>query len=113
MQSHLILKACACSITVANWLASLWKLPYVVCATLGASAAFGHLTFRYSSCFYLQLPLQQLAWMISDIGCRIIITGKGTAGAIAQEATLQLQQLVRAQSTGQVSPKISCVITEQ
>ena len=57
----------------------------------------------------LQVPIQQLAWLMSDTGCRVIICGKGTAGAIAQAATLQLQQLVRSQSTSQVMLLKACM----
>ena len=40
----------------------------------------------------LQIPVQQMAWLLSDQACRVVVCGKGTAGAVAQQITLQLQQ---------------------
>lgn len=50
----------------------------------------------------VQLPLQQLAWMLFDQDCRIIICGTGPAGAVAQHATSQIQQQLRELAPDQV-----------
>ncbi|KAL3162268.1 hypothetical protein ABBQ32_009960 [Trebouxia sp. C0010 RCD-2024] len=50
----------------------------------------------------MKVPIQQLAWFMSDTGCRVIICGKGTAGAVAQAAAVQLQ-LVGSQLASQGS----------
>lgn len=50
----------------------------------------------------LQLPLQQLAWLLCDEACRLLICGKGTAGAVAQQAALQVQQMLSLPMSEQV-----------
>lgn len=45
-----------------------------------------------STLVYLQVPVKQLAWLLSDQACRLIVCGKGPAGAVAQQVVMQLQQ---------------------
>lgn len=42
----------------------------------------------------VQIPLQQLAWLLQDQPRRLIICGMGTAGAVAQHAALSMQRLL-------------------
>ncbi len=50
----------------------------------------------------VQLPLQQLAWLLHDQKCRLLLCGHGPAGAVAQHAALVIQQHLRALLPGQV-----------
>lgn len=48
----------------------------------------------------VQLPLQQLAWLVQDQDCRMVICGQGAAGAVAQHAALHIQQLLKSAEVG-------------
>ena len=45
----------------------------------------------------MQLPLQQLAWLVSQQQSRLIICGTGTAGGVAQHAAMALQKMLQLQ----------------
>lgn len=57
----------------------------------------------------VQLPLQQLAWLMSDQPCRLMICGKGPAGAVAQHAAMTLQQMLQLPMSDQVTYDNGCL----
>ena len=71
-------------------------------------------TFNYVKVTFtllVQLPLQQLAWLLQDRPCRLIICGMGTAGAVAQHAALSMQRLLQSpisDEAGQSQMLVNC-----
>lgn len=43
----------------------------------------------------MQLPMEQLAWLLRDQDCRMVICGHGIAGAVAQHAAMHIQQILK------------------
>ncbi|DBA68875.1 TPA: hypothetical protein ACH3X2_013354 [Trebouxia sp. C0005] len=60
-----------------------------------------------------ELPLQQLAWLLSDQPCRLIICGKGLAGAVAQHAAMTVQHMLQLpmsdQETCKLPERVLCI----
>lgn len=49
----------------------------------------------FACALFLQLPVEQLAWLLRDQDCRVIICGHGIAGAVAQHAAMCVQQKLK------------------
>lgn len=80
----------------------------------GTCALLSRLHLWLIDCCDVQLPLQQIAWRLSEEPCRLIICGKGTAGSIAQHAAMAIHEMLRESSADQArysAPGNCCPLT--